>query len=73
MLRLIVAAAGILLASQAIAADYFSCMSTAADEREECFRWAFKNHVSDTSCNPDYADAVRACERLRDAAPPPAR
>jgi hypothetical protein len=60
-----VAMAGFLLASQAAAADYLSCMHDAAEGREECFRWAFKNHVSDSTCNPEYQDAVAACERLR--------
>ena len=65
MLRLLLATIGILFASQAVAADYFACMHDAAETREECFRFAVKNHVSDVTCNPEYNAAVQACERLR--------
>jgi hypothetical protein len=70
MRRLLFATIALLLASPAIAADYFVCMHDAAEAREECFRWALKNHVSDSTCNPEFNASVQACERLRpDAAP----
>jgi hypothetical protein len=70
MLRLLFAIVGMLLASQAVAADYFTCMHDAAENREECFRWALHNHVSDATCNPDRDAAVQACERLRNGTAP---
>jgi hypothetical protein len=65
MAKLLLTAIGILFTSSAMAADYFACMHDAAEAREECFRWAGKNHVSDSTCNPEYKAAVEVCERMR--------